>query len=48
MKEKFLEGTNLEFHLNRTFGDLFYIGLNEIEIFDQNGSNLLQNQKFTI
>lgn len=35
----------MEFHLKKSFEDSHYIGLNEIQIFDVFGKNVLQNKK---
>lgn len=34
-------GFTLRLNLYTTHGDLFYIGLNGIDIYDQNGSNIV-------
>lgn len=40
-----LTGLTLEFHLKKTFDDPYYIGLNEIQVFDLLGRNVLRSQK---
>ena len=36
-------GFSLKINLYSTHGDLFYIGLNGIELYDQNGEELLSS-----
>lgn len=41
----------LEFHLRKSFDDPFYIGLNEIQVYDIFGRNVfenLQNNEFKV
>lgn len=38
-----LVGLSLEFHLKKSFEDKYYIGLNEIQVYDQLGTNLLRD-----
>ena len=37
-------GLSIRINLYSTHGDLFYIGLNGVEIFDQNGVDVLQSR----
>ncbi len=40
-----ISGFCLEIRINSSFGDLYYVGLNEIEIWNEQGENILKQRK---